>query len=71
MIYDGQIEVEISGTFYREQAERGPSYSSGGEPGYPAHVEDIVAKLGRETIELTDEDMERAEVELVKCGRGE
>ena len=66
-IYDNQITVEISGTYYREQAESGPRYDSGGEPGYPAHVEDVTAKLGKHEIELTSEDMERAEAELMGC----
>ena len=64
MIYDGQIEVEISGTYYREHKGR---FDSGlqMEPDEPAHIEDITAKLGKETIELTESDIERAEEALM------
>lgn len=71
MIYYGQIEVTVSGEFQREQKEQGPSYASGGEPGYPAHFDDIIAKLGKETIELTESDIERAEEALMDAWKDE
>lgn len=36
-----EMEVEVEGTIIPEVSERGPSYSSGGEPGEDAYIEDL------------------------------
>lgn len=71
LIYSNQIEVTISGTY--SPLHRGRFEKGGGqlEPDEPEMVEDITAKLGRDTIELDEEDMERAEAELIEAARGE
>lgn len=51
------IEVRIHYEFYRAQAERGPSYASGGEPAEPASVEfDRAEILTGGTIDPADLD---------------
>lgn len=36
-----EFEIFAEGDYVPEQKERGPSYSSGGEPGEPAYFEDL------------------------------
>jgi hypothetical protein len=69
-IYSSQITLTISGDYHRPRRGR----FDGGQqitPDEPAYVENITAKLGRDVIELDEVDMERAEVALAECGRGE
>jgi len=39
------LEVDVSSTYVVEVPEQGPTYSSGGQPCEPAHVEDITVLL--------------------------
>lgn len=44
-----EIALEVEGEYVREVPETGPTYSSGGEPGEPAHFEDVtVVGIGTE-----------------------
>jgi hypothetical protein len=65
-VYSAQISLTISGDYH---GPRRGHFDAGQqiEPDEPAHVENIVAKLGRDVIELDEVDMERAEAALVKC----
>jgi hypothetical protein len=50
-----EIEVTLTGTFTPAQAERGPSYSSGGEPAEPASAQDIeIVGIAGLTTKWTD-----------------
>jgi hypothetical protein len=51
-----EYEVEISGRYSPGYPARGPSYSSGGEPGEPAEMEDISVGVvvAGVTIDITD-----------------
>lgn len=68
MAYNGEkidIEVLVEYTYIPGTPERGPSYSSGGEPADPPEVELqgvwLLNNLGKkvEEIELTDADQDR------------
>ena len=39
--YTAEIELRVSATFIPGAPDTGPSYSSGGEPGWDAYVEDV------------------------------
>lgn len=39
--YSFEITLDLTGAFVPAQADTGPTYSSGGEPGWDAYVEDI------------------------------
>jgi hypothetical protein len=66
MVYSSQISLSISGDYHRPH--RG-HFDAGQQitPDEPACVENIVAKLGRDVIELDEVDMERAEVALIEA----
>lgn len=61
----GVVTLDISGIFERGERERGPTYSSGGEPGYPDSWDDIIAELDGCEIDLDSDQLRRAERALM------
>ena len=62
-----EIEVRLSGRYVPEQKERGPSYDCGGNPGWPATVEDIAARHAGDLVYLTDSEETAARLLLLEA----
>jgi hypothetical protein len=55
-----EFEIDITARYYGGCPEKGPTYDCGGQPADPESVEILCAFIGKEEVELTTEEEERA-----------